>query len=273
VTVLAAIAFPQLDPVAIRLGPLAVRWYGLAYVTGFVVAGFVLWWLARRWKLGLTGDDAVTIVLAAVIGVVIGGRVGYFLFYGGSAMWSDPFSVLRIWDGGMSFHGGLAGILIAGVVAARVLDMPWLTICDLGTVGAPVGLFFGRLANFVNAELWGRTTDVPWAVVFPNAGTAGRHPSQLYEAGLEGLLLFAVLFWLAMRVPPRPRGIIFGVFLAGYALARILVEFFREPDAQLGFIAGGVTMGQLLSLPVLAVGIWLVWWSARRGLPQLGPQR
>ncbi|MBI5231468.1 MAG: prolipoprotein diacylglyceryl transferase, partial [Coriobacteriales bacterium] len=147
---LAAIAFPPLDPIAVRIGPLAVRWYGLAYVAGFLIAGLVVWWIARRWELGMSADDVVTIVLGCVVGVIIGGRLGYVVFYGLGDYLADPVDIFRVWDGGMSFHGGLVGILVAGVVLARVLRMPWLTLCDLGAVGAPAGIFFGRLANFVN---------------------------------------------------------------------------------------------------------------------------
>lgn len=269
--ILAAIPFPGLDPVAVQLGPLQVRWYGIAYVIGFVGAWLLLRFLARRWQINLSDDDALTILLAAVIGVVVGGRLGYVLFYGGDYYLSNPAAAFAIWDGGMSFHGGLAGILIAGAIVARQFGMPWLTLCDLGAVGAPIGFLLGRLANFINAELWGRVTNVPWAVVFPAAGPLGRHPSQLYEALLEGLVLFVLMLVLALRLPARPRGELLGWLLCGYAVARIGVEFFREPDLQLGFLAAGwLTMGMLLSVPMLVGGAWLIVWARRRGLPQLG---
>ncbi len=270
---LASIAFPAIDPIAIRLGPFAVHWYGLAYLVGFVGAGWILWVFARRWGLGLTEDDVLTIMLCAVLGVVLGGRLGYVLFYGAGRYFTHPAEILAVWDGGMSFHGGLVGILVAGVVAARLLKMPWLTLCDLGAVGAPVGLGLGRLANFINGELWGRTTDVAWGVVFPGGGAVARHPSQLYEATLEGAVLLVAMVMLARALPPRPRGELLGWLLALYGVFRVGIEVFREPDAQLGFIAGGVTMGQLLSIPMIVGGVALIVWARRRGLAQQGPQR
>ena len=270
---LAAIAFPNIDPVALRIGPIAVHWYGLAYLSGFVGAVLLLRWLAERWGLGLTDDDLLTILLGAILGVIVGGRLGYVLFYGAGYYLARPAEILAIWDGGMSFHGGLVGILVAGIVVARSLRMPWLTLCDLGAVGAPIGFLLGRIANFINAELWGRVSDVPWAVVFPGAGPLARHPSQLYEAALEGVVLFVVLLVLALKLPPRPRGELLGWMLAGYGLFRVVAEFFRQPDAQIGFLPAGTTMGQLLSLPMLLGGLGLVLWARRAALPQLGPSR
>lgn len=266
----AAIVFPQIHPVAFSLGPLTVHWYGLAYLAAFVGSILLARWLVRRWQLNLSDDDLLTILLAAVIGVMLGARLGYVLVYGGGYYLENPLEILSVWDGGMSFHGGLAGILIAGAIVARMFRMPWLTLCDIGSVGAPIGFGLGRISNFINAELWGRATDVPWGVVFPDAGSLARHPSQLYEAALEGAVLFTVMLVLARKLPPRPRGEMLGWLLVLYATFRIFAEFFREPDAQLGFLLGGVTMGQLLSAPMLIAGVWLVWWARKRQLPQLG---
>jgi phosphatidylglycerol:prolipoprotein diacylglycerol transferase len=257
-----------LDPVALRLGPLVIRWYGLAYVAGFVAAALILRNLNRSWKIGITDDQQIDIVLASIIGVIVGGRLGYVLFYGGSEYLREPLKVFATWDGGMSFHGGLAGILIAGWIVSKRIGASFLRLADLGAVGAPIGFLLGRITNFVNGELWGRTTDAPWGMVFPTGGPLPRHPSQLYEAFLEGLVLFLVLLWLSRR--KRPEGVIFGVLLSGYAVSRILVEFVREPDLQLGFIAGPFTMGQLLSLPMLAVGVWVVWRALRAGKTSAG---
>ena len=190
--------------------------------------------------------------------------------YGGRTYLVHPAEILAVWDGGMSFHGGLAGILVAAAVVSRTMRIPWLTLCDLGSAAAPVGLFFGRLANFVNDELWGRVTNVSWAMVFPGAGPLPRHPSQLYEAGLEGLVLLAVVLWVATRRPTLARGIVLGWFLTLYGVFRIAVEFFRQPDVQIGFLPGGVTMGQLLSVPLVAGGIALLLWARWRALPQMG---
>lgn len=271
--ILPAIAYPAINPVALRLGPFSVRWYGLAYVAAFVVAGFVMHWLVRRWEIDISDDDQLTIVIAAVIGVVVGARLGYVLIYGNGYFIQHPERILAVWDGGMSFHGGLAGILIAALVVSLTMRIPWLTLCDLGSVGAPVGIFFGRLANFANGELWGRVTTVPWAMVFPGAGPLPRHPSQLYEAVLEGIVLFVAMLWLATRRPNPPRGVIFGWLLTLYGVFRIFVEFFRQPDIQMGtkgFLAYGVTTGQLLSVPMVVGGVWLIVWANRRGLPELG---
>lgn len=263
---MAAFAFPSLDPVAFHLGPLAVRWYGLAYMFGFLAGWLILAKLDVRWKLGLGADGRAATVLAAVIGVIVGGRLGYVLFYGAGEYWSDPIRILQMWDGGMSFHGGLAGILLAGVWVSRRYHVPYLRLSDAGAIAAPIGLFLGRVANFINGELWGRTTTVAWGVVFPNAPPVNgvnlpRHPSQLYEAGLEGIVLFAVMLMLARR--DRPAGQLTGWMLTLYAVFRIFVEFFREPDIQIGFLAGGITMGQVLTVPVLLAGLWLLWHSRR----------
>jgi phosphatidylglycerol:prolipoprotein diacylglycerol transferase len=260
-------AYPGIDPVALRLGPLAVRWYGLAYLACFLFA----WWLLKRyngrWRLGLSPDDEAFVMLAAVLGVVLGGRLGYVAFYGAGAYWREPLRILQMWDGGMSFHGGLAGILLAGVVVSRRLSVPYLVLCDIGAIAAPLGFGLGRLANLVNDELWGRVSSVPWAMVFPSGGPLPRHPSQLYEALLEGCVLLAVMLLLARR--ERPRGELTGWVLTLYGLFRIFAELFREPDVQIGFLAGGVTMGQLLSLPVLAAGAWLLVSARRRAVQKV----
>lgn len=266
-----SIAFPRIDPVALRIGPVQVHWYGLAYVTAFVSAALIARWLVRRWRIALSDDDLLTVVLGAVIGVVVGGRLGYVLLYGREFYAASPAKVFAIWDGGMSFHGGLVGIMVAGLVVSRLLDMPMLTLWDLGAVGAPVGFGLGRLANFVNAELWGRVTTVPWGVVFPGGGPLPRHPSQLYEALLEGVVLLAVMLVLASRVPPRPQGELVGWVLALYGVFRIAVESFREPDVQIGFLAGGwLTMGMLLSVPMVLAGVAMVIVARRRNLPPAG---
>ncbi|HEY5540562.1 MAG TPA: prolipoprotein diacylglyceryl transferase [Coriobacteriia bacterium] len=271
--ILPVITYPAIDPVALRLGPFLIRWYGLAYVAAFVAAGLVMHWLVRRWNLGISDDDQLSIVIAAVVGVILGARLGYVLVYGNGYFLQHPERILAIWDGGMSFHGGLTGIMIAGLFVSRAMKIPWLTLCDIGSVGAPLGILFGRLANFVNGELWGRVTTVPWAMVFPGAGPLPRHPSQLYEAVLEGLVLFAAMVWFATRRPNPPRGAIVGWMLTLYGVFRIFVEFFRQPDIQMGakgFLAFGVTTGQLLSVPMVAGGVWLIVWANRRGLPEQG---
>ena len=254
-----AIAFPAIDPVAVEIGPLAIRWYALAYVAGILVGWRYMAILARRSPAGVAPRDIDDFVLWATLGIVLGGRLGYVLFYRPGDYLQDPLSAFALWQGGMSFHGGLCGVVLAAALFARRRGIPWLALGDLVSAAAPIGLFFGRLANFVNGELWGRPTTVPWGMAFPNAGPEPRHPSQLYEAALEGLLLFAVCAVLVFFSRGlRRRGLISGVFFAGYALARGFAELFREPDAHLGFLFGGATMGQLLSVPVLAVGLWLI---------------
>lgn len=266
---MAALMYPAIDPVAFRLGPLAVRWYGLAYVAGFIAAGLILRRLNRGWGVGLTSDQQIDVVLAAVIGVIVGARLGYVLFYGGSEYLREPLRIFATWDGGMSFHGGLAGALLAGWFVSRRLRIPFLRLGDLGAVGAPVGLLLGRLTNFVNGELWGRETTAPWGMVFPSGGPLPRHPSQLYEAFLEGFVLLAVMLVLARR--KRADGFMLGTLLALYGTFRILVEFVREPDLQLGFVAGQITMGQLLSVPMALAGVWLLW-RAITGRGEPAPQ-
>lgn len=267
--------YQNLDPVALSLGPLVVRWYGLAYVAGFALAAFIIYRIARRWRLGLTMDDLLTLMICAIVGVVVGGRLGYVLFYGDGYYFAHPLEILAFNQGGMSFHGGLVGLLAGGAVAARLTRVPYLTLADLGAIAAPLGLFFGRCANFVNGELWGAPTDGPWGVVFGGAaGMMPRHPSQLYEAVLEGLVIFCVLFALSRRLPPRPRGTFVGAFLVLYGIFRFLIEFVREPDVQLGYLWGGwLTMGQLLSAPLVVAGVALLVYAARRKLYQEGPQR
>jgi phosphatidylglycerol:prolipoprotein diacylglycerol transferase len=252
---------PDFDPVALQLGPLAIRWYGLMYLVAFAA-----FYLLGRWRVtrthygpgtGLKPSDVEDLLFHGVLGVVLGGRLGYVLFYKPGYYLQHPLEVLAVWQGGMSFHGGLVGVLFACAWFARRRGLPFLTLMDFVAPLVPVGLATGRMGNFINGELWGRATDLPWAMVFPQSGTAvARHPSQLYQFAGEGLLLFAVLWWFSSR--PRPIGRVSGMFLVGYGLLRFLAEFAREPDAFLGLLAGGLTMGQLLSLPMVAAGLWLM---------------
>jgi len=265
---LLALPFPNIDPVLVQLGPFAIRWYALAYITGIVLGWLLIRRLVRRpgWTVEPAAID--DLVLYVTLGVILGGRIGYVLFYQSGWYFSHPLEILQVWRGGMSFHGGLVGVILAVVLFARQHRLPVLEIADLAAAVAPLGLLLGRVANFINGELWGRPADVPWAVVFPYAGPEPRHPSQLYEAVLEGLVLLAVTQYLAWRPRhPEHAGRIGGAFLVGYALARIVVELFREPDAQLGFLLGGLTMGQLLSLPMLAGGLYLLARASRRREP------
>ena len=266
--------YQGLDPIAFSLGPLVVRWYGLAYVLGFVCAAAIIYFVAKRWKLGMSEDNLLTLMVCAIVGVVLGARIGYVLFYGDGYYLSHPLEILAFNQGGMSFHGGLVGLLIGGAVAARMTRIPFLTLADLGSIAAPIGLFFGRCANFVNGELWGAPTDGPLGVVFGGAaGMMPRHPSQLYEAVLEGLVIFCVLFALSRKRPPRPQGTFLGAFLVLYGIFRFLIEFVREPDVQLGYLWGGwLTMGQVLSAPLIVGGIALLIYAARTQRSQAGPQ-
>lgn len=264
--------FQSLDPVAFTLGPVTVRWYGIAYVLGFICAALVIWRLAKRWRVRVNEDALLTIMVCAVVGIILGGRLGYVLFYGNGSYLQNPLEIFALNHGGMSFHGGLIGALLSGIVAAKLTGIPYLTLADLGCVAAPLGLFFGRLANFVNGELWGAPTDLPWGVVFGGAaGNFPRHPSQLYEAVLEGIVIFCVLFALSRKLPPRPRGTFLGIFLVMYGAFRFLVEFVREPDVQLGYLWGGwLTMGQLLSVPLIVVGVCVLIYAVRMKKPQQG---
>jgi phosphatidylglycerol:prolipoprotein diacylglycerol transferase len=256
---LLALPFPAIDPVLIQIGPFAIRWYALAYIGGLVLGWQYLRWLVRRPGWQLTPEALDDLLLYITLGVVLGGRFGYILFYRPDFYLTNPFEILKVWQGGMSFHGGLLGVLAACALFARRRGIPFLEVGDAIACATPLGLLLGRLANFITGELWGRPSDVPWAMVFPGAGPLPRHPSQLYEAALEGIVLFAVITWFALRPRlPGSEGRLGGIFLIGYGIARSVVELFREPDAHLGFLFGGLTMGQLLSLPMILIGILLV---------------
>lgn len=253
------LTFPAIDPVLVEIGPISIRWYGLAYLVGIVAGWRYALYLARLYGGRPASTDIESLVLWITFGIILGGRFGYVLFYELDAYLQKPLSILVLWHGGMSFHGGLVGVTAAIIIFAWKNELPLLKIADIVAPTVPIGLFFGRLANFINGELWGRVTDAPWAMVYPGAGDLPRHPSQLYEASLEGLVLFVVLVVLVHRQSIRKRlGLITGVFLLGYGLSRITVELFREPDAFLGSLPAGLTMGQILSLPMVAVGIALI---------------
>ena len=259
-----ALPFPTIDPVLIAVGPFAVRWYALAYVAGLVIGWRTLRVLVAKSPTAGTAEDVDDFLLWATLGVVLGGRIGYVLFYNLAYFVGQPSEILMVWKGGMSFHGGFLGVVAATVMFTRKRKLPLVAFGDRLAVVAPIGLFFGRLANFINGELFGRVTDVSWGVVFPRGGPLPRHPSQIYEALLEGALLFTILFVLSRRESLRARpGILIGVFLAGYGLARSFVELFRQPDAHIGFLDAGTTMGQWLSLPMVVLGVLLIWRSAR----------
>ena len=259
------IAFPEIDPIAISIGPIAIRWYALAYIAGIVFGWLYARSLVKNERLW-SGPAPITLlqlddfILWVTIGIIIGGRTGYVLFYNPAFFAQHPAQIFVLWNGGMSFHGGFLGCVAAVILFCRKNDIPILSLGDITTGVGPIGLFLGRLANFIKGELWGRPADasVPWAMVFPDGGPLPRHPSQLYEAGLEGLLLFVVLaVMIRMGALKRP-GLILGSFIAIYAIARIIGEFFREPDPQLGFLWGGLTMGMLLSVPMIIAGAILI---------------
>lgn len=263
------IMFPDFDPIAIQIGPLAIRWYALSYVVALLLGWQYCMRLAKRPPQLVAPQQVDDFLIWATLGVIIGGRLGFVLFYQPSFYLANPAEIIKVWKGGMSFHGGLLGVMVAMFVHTRRHGIPFLALTDLITAATPIGLFLGRLANFVNGELWGRRTDGSWGVIFPRAGSEPRHPSQLYEAGLEGLLLFivlAVLIFSRIEALRRP-GFVSGTFLAGYGAARIFVEFFRQPDSYIGregFLAFGTTWGQWLSLPLVVVGVYLIWRALRR---------
>ena len=247
----------QIDPVALSIGSLQLRWYGLMYLAGFGLGWMLGRWRASRPGSGWTGPDVDDLLTCVMIGIILGGRIGYVLFYDLPVYTHDPMEIVRIWNGGMSFHGGLLGVLGAFWYFARTRGRTFLEVSDFIAPLIPQGLFFGRLGNFINGELWGKVSDAPWAVVFPGAGPLPRHPSQLYEAALEGLLLFIMLWVFSLK--PRKVGAISGLFALGYGVFRFAVEFVRMPDVQLGYLAfGWLTMGQLLCVPLILAGAWLL---------------
>lgn len=256
------IVFPQIDPVIFSLGPLSVRWYGLMYLIAFLLANFLANKAADKPGSGWTRDQVSDLLFYGFLGVVLGGRIGYVLFYQFPLFLQDPLYLFRIWEGGMSFHGGVLGVLTAMAFFAWKTKKNYLRLGDFVVILLPLGLGAGRIGNFINAELWGRTTDVPWAVLFPNAGLLPRHPSQLYEFVLEGLVLFVLLIWYRSKQPPA--GNVGGLFLLGYGSFRFIVEFFREPDAHLGVLSLGMSMGQWLCLPMIIVGTALIIWGYQR---------
>jgi len=260
------VPFPGIDPVAIAIGPFAIRWYALAFIVGLVGGWLYIGLFLRLPPHIMTRPQLSDFFTWAIVGVIAGGRIGYVSFYQAPYYFDNPLEILFVWQGGMSFHGGLLGVAVALWLFAVRRGVEKLRLADLVMPAIPIGLFFGRLANFINGELFGRVSDVPWAMVFPYGGPLARHPRQLYEAALEGLVLFAIRAWLALRTRSLERpGLLGGTYLAGYGIARIIVELFRQPDAHLGFLIGPATMGQLLSVPMLLVGLALVLWARRSG--------
>jgi phosphatidylglycerol---prolipoprotein diacylglyceryl transferase len=270
-----AIAFPNIDPVAFSLGPISVHWYALAYLAGFLGG-----WVLARYFVGLdlkrnsayrpNKDDIDDFISWAILAILVGGRLGYVLFYNLPVYINEPLEALKLWRGGMAWHGGLIGVIIVTIIYAWRKKIPLFRLSDLFAVCAPIGFFFGRIANFINGELYGRVTDVAWAVEFPRANFEPRHPSQLYQAGLEGLVLFLVLLGaMHIRSVRERAGTVSALFLGLYAVFRFAIEFFREPDAQLGFIAFHLSMGQILCIPMM-MGAFIVFYLSRRGLKQGG---
>jgi phosphatidylglycerol:prolipoprotein diacylglycerol transferase len=268
-----AIPFPAIDPVAIAVGPFVVRWYALAYIVGLLLGWRYCLMLADRPPRLVERRDIDDFLVWATLGVVLGGRIGYVLFYKPGYYIEHPLEALYLWHGGMSFHGGALGVTIAILLFTRARRLPAFAFSDIIVEAIPIGLFFGRIANFINGELYGRETDVPWAMVFPGGGPVPRHPSQLYEALCEGLLLFLLLLIAEHRGARRRPGVVSGLFLIGYAVARMSGELFRQPDVQLGFLVFGTTMGQLLSIPALLAGILLILWAWRRPVIAAAPRR
>jgi phosphatidylglycerol:prolipoprotein diacylglycerol transferase len=244
--------FPAIDPVFLRIGPLEMRWYGLMYIFAFSSAYLLINHAVKKRAIPLSKEGVADLVFAVALGIILGGRIGYILFYNLSYYIANPLKLLAVWEGGMSFHGGFAGAVIGGIIFCHKRKLNFLEIADIGFLTAPIGLMFGRIGNFINGELYGRVTDVPWGIIFPGGGNLPRHPSQLYESFFEGPLTL-LLLWLIWRAK-RPAGTVLWSFIALYGLFRTFVEFFREPDQQIGYIAGIFSMGQILSLPMIIVG-------------------
>lgn len=260
--------YPHFDPVLVHIGPLAIHWYGLMYLVGFLGAWGLARWRADR--IGLAKSDVGDMIFYGALGVVLGGRIGYALFYGWEFFAADPLWIFRVWDGGMSFHGGLLGVAVAIVLFARKHNLRFMQLCDFIAPVVPVGLGAGRIGNFINQELPGRISHLPWAIDYPKYGPEPRHPSAIYQFLTEGVLLFIILWWVSSK--PRKRGLVAGLFVLLYGCFRFFTEFFRRPDPQLGFIAfNWMTMGQLLCIPMIVIGILIVLWS-RRQAPDWGPE-
>ncbi len=260
------LTYPHIDPVAFHLGPLPVHWYGLMYLVGFFGAWGALSWRLRTSPRGFTSEQLSDLLFYSALGIIIGGRVGYMFFYAWPDLRANPLLLFQVWKGGMSFHGGLLGVIIALTWYAHKIGRSVVDLTDFVAPAVPIGLAAGRIGNFINGELWGRVTDAPWGIVFPNAGALPRHPSQLYEFLLEGVLLFIILWTFSSK--ERPRWAVSGLFLVGYGLFRFVIEFFREPDFQIGYLAfGWLTEGQLLSLPMMILGVLMMvkaYWSPRQ---------
>ncbi len=257
------LVYPQMDPVAFRVGPLAVHWYGVMYLVGFLLAWIALAWRVRNPARGFTRAELPDIFFYGALGVIIGGRLGYLFFYDFAVLLQAPWQVFMIWQGGMSFHGGLMGVIVALYFYARKTQRALIDVTDFIAPVVPLGLATGRIGNFINGELWGRVTTVPWGMVYPGGGPFARHPSELYEFLLEGVLLFLLMWWYSKKM--RPRWAVSGFFLLFYGIFRCIAECFREPDSQIGFIAfGWMTKGQLLSLPMIVIGAACLLWAYRR---------
>ena len=257
------IPYPHINPVLVSIGPLPIRWYALAYIAGLIFGWAYVRYLVGKENLwdGLPHPTPASIddlIVYVAFGIILGGRLGYVLFYNPSFYLAHPGEIVAVWKGGMSFHGGLLGAALGIVLFARQVKVPFLSVMDVTAASVPIGLCLGRLANFIKPELWGRPSDVPWAMIFPGSDGVPRHPSQIYEAGLEGLLLFIVLYAAINFGALRRPGLASGIFAVGYGVARIFCEFFREPDPQLGFLFGGATMGMVLSVPLIAVGLAMI---------------
>jgi len=249
------IPYPHINPIAIQIGPLKIHWYGLMYVVGFFAAWGLATYRSKKPNSPFNSVQVADILFYGALGVILGGRIGYMIFYDLSALLHNPLTLFKIWEGGMSFHGGMLGVILALWFCSRKFNQSLFTLTDFIVPFVPIGLAAGRIGNFINGELWGRVTDLPWAMVFPHAGPRARHPSQLYEFFLEGILLFTILWFFSAK--PKPRMAVSALFLICYGVFRFTIEFVRQPDPQLGFIAfGWMTMGQFLSIPMIIVGVF-----------------